>query len=197
MNKLIFPHLIFFYFLIITGCGIGGAGRDPLSKINEAKNYKASMSSFVEEIVFNTAETSKPKQHFKDILRTFPKEVQRVKGDLLNINGTPFRARYFMNTFVFLRNESEIIKEKFPDVFYMHPVRLGIGYLSNHEIVMIVNKSRSTTGLYFIALFETSGKSLYKKVLSGGEVWDINASSDYIDIIGCNQTRRIKFKKEA
>ena len=104
-------------------------------------------------------------------------------------------ANFGNHEFVVQKGNKIIIKENLPSVFVMHPMRLGIDEVDSIPLIMVVNKSRASTGRYFVAIYEINGTPLYKNVLIAWQVWDIKQEQNYIDIIGCGETRRIKIEK--
>ena len=106
-----------------------------------------------------------------------------------------FPASFGNHELIIRKDERVIIKENLPSVFVMHPMRLGIDEVNGVRVIMVVNKSRASTGRYFVAIYELDGTPLYKKVLIAWQVWDIKREQNYIDILGCGETRRIKIAK--
>ncbi len=189
-------------FVIAGGCdriggGIAGAGRDFKSRRQEADNYKGTVSPLIQETEFdNSPDRSSHRQHWDDVMRTFPASVEQVGESWVQVPGTDYSARYKRNSFgnnrfELRRAERELLKEKLPAVFNMHTVRLGAGTLGGREIIMIRNKSRASTGRHFVAIYGRDGEVLYRKVLRSSSVWDINASPDAIEVFGAKKTIKI------
>jgi len=177
------------------GGGIAGAGRDSGSRRRAVDNYEGMRSPLIRVSVFDNPPLPTPKQHFPDILRSFPISVERVDERIIHIPHTNFRAQYKRNRFKLRNGDTVVIEEQLPAVFNMHPLRIGVGTLGGRGIVMLINKSRSSTGRYFVAIYGQDGEDLYKRVLRTGDVWDVKATADAIDLIGAKKTRRITIKK--
>ncbi len=179
----------------IVGGGIAGASYDSVWRRREADNYVITMSTDIRESVVDNDALISPEQHFVDIMRSFPKSVERVDEALVHIPRTNFTAQYRRNTFILSDGDKLIVEEQLPSVFNMHSVRLGIGTLSGRGIIMVRNASRASTGRDFVAIYSQSGEVLYRRVLRSGQVWDIRAKADVIEIIGAKKTRRITINK--
>lgn len=175
----------------IVGGGIAGAGRDAIWRRREADNYESTVAKDIQVSVITNPANFRPEQHFKDIMRSFATSADEVGGALVRLPSTDYTAQYKRNVFEFHDGKKLTVEEKLPAVFNMHTVRLGIGTLSGREIIMIVNKSRSSTGRYFVAIYSRSGNVLYRTILTTRQVWDIQAKTDVIEIIGAKETRRI------
>ena len=86
------------------------------------------------------------KQEFENIFSDFSSTVKRIDGSTQEIT-TNLRAKFSNREFTIVTDSSKtIVSEKLPSAFYMHPIRVGIDQINNQPIVMIVNKSRATTG---------------------------------------------------
>lgn len=178
------------------GGGIAGAGYDSAARRRAVDNFKGTTSRVIRERIIDNDPRVRPKQHFADVMRSFPTNVERVEDAWIHIPDTNFEARYALNTFVLRAAGRVIVNQKLPAVFNMHPVRLGVGTLGGRGIIMIRNKSRATTGRKFVGIYAHNGEVLYTRVLRGYESWDVKATDDAIEIIGSNKTRRITIKKE-
>lgn len=178
------------------GGGVAGGGFDSASKKEAADRFPNTISCSVCVAIQNHPDGFQPRQHFDDSMRTFPFNKMRVVSKPSNVYGTSFTAQYRRNKFT-LRDENGVrIEQNLPDVFNMHPVRVGIGTLGGREVIMIVNKSRASTGRYFVAIWGMDGEVLYRKVHRAYEVWDILADGEVINLIGAKGRIRISLKDE-
>ncbi|MDD3591970.1 MAG: hypothetical protein PHO65_04980 [Sulfurovum sp.] len=188
----IFTIIVLF---ILVGCdggfGIGGASWDSEKSVDEVNHYKSYISPRLNEET-KYKESEGVTQHFGDILRTFEFNKQRVEENV-ELNEYDLLASFKNHRLVVKSKESTLITEELPSVFIMHPIRLGIGSLDGEKMQMVINKSRSTTGRYFVAIYTLDGEVLYRNVLTAAQVWDVNKTNNFIDIIGCRETRRITF----
>ncbi len=192
--------LIWFFLAIVSGCsivggGIAGASYDPIWRVKSAERYRTTIATNFTECLLTATARTRPEQHFDDLMRTFPSEVQRVEEAFVSVPNSSFLARYRRRMFELQHEDKTVIIERLPTVFDMHPVRLGMGRLSGVPVVMIANKSRSTSGMYFIGLYTQDGIVLYRCVLRASDVWDVSATENAIDIIGSQATRRLAFKR--
>lgn len=134
-------------------------------------------------------------QHFEDILRTFSFNLERLEMHQTELANFGLSACFSNHELAIRKSERFIIKENLPSVFVMHPMRVGIDEVNGVPVIMVVNKSRASTGRYFVAIYELDGTPLYKNVLIAWQVWDIKRGQNYIDILGCSETRRIRIVK--
>ncbi len=199
--KLAFQSLVATTMLLASGClilggGIAGAGADPFWRVAAAKNYDEYISDRIEIEIVPNATAEPPTWHFEDVMRNFPASVDVVGAEYEAIAGTAFQARYNASNrkFFELRNsDATVIYERLPKVFYMRGPQLGIGKVADTEVVMILNRSRATTGLYFIGLFTVQGEPLYKATLKPYEARDVRVTANTIEILGECETRKISF----
>jgi hypothetical protein len=185
---------IFILVLFLTACdgmGIGGASWDSEKAVEEVNSFEGYISPNLSEQLIN-GQCTDVSQHFEDILRAFDFNVQRVEGDV-NLTSYGLTVSFRDHQFLVKKGEEVLINENLPSVFIMHPIRLGIEKLNGENILMVINKSRSTTGRYFIAIYTLEGTVLYKKVLTSAQVWDVNKTDSYIDIMGCKEIRRLSY----
>ncbi len=186
--------------LAASGCrwiggGIAGARYDPIWQVRDAKLYGEVVASNKVAVAMAPLTGKQPPQLFEGITHAFPVRQERVEGALVSLAGTAFATRYSRNRFELQRDGVTIINAKLPKIFNIHPIRLGMGKLAAQSVVMIVNKTRSSTGLYFVALYTAEGERLYSAVLNAGQVWDIRVSDVTIQILGHSEVRRISMKK--
>ena len=189
--KNIFIILVTF---VIFGCdvNIGGAGFDDA-------NIKSELDSYPNFISDNLSETTlencgeKPTQQFEKMFDDFPFSIQVVE----NTSKTFYKnfSASFINRVLVIQNENSktIVTETLPSAFYMHPVSLGVAELGGHTVIMVSDKSRATTGRYFIAIYLENGEAIYKKILTSGDVWDISIIENSIHILGSCNTKIIKW----
>lgn len=197
--------LFFIITSIITGCdgcGIGGASWDSKKNIAEVESYKSFISPRLVESVFTNKCTGSSEetwegisQHFYDILRTFSFSIERINRHPIELSEFHLTASFYNHRLLVKKKDKILIDELLPSVFVMHPISLGIDNLYGLPVIMVVNKSRSTTGRYFVAIYGLDGTPFYKNVLIAWQVWDINRENSHIDILGCGETRRITMKE--
>ncbi len=178
------------------GGGIAGGGMDSKRNIEEVKNYQGYIAPLVSEKIIKNQIKCDQLTHFEDIFRFFSFHLERI--DKYPVDLTEFGLTAFFKDYQFVvKKKGEIIiKEHLPSVFNMHPIRLGIDKLAGIPLIMVVNKSRASTGRYFIALYMLDGTPLYKNVLVAWQVKDINRGDNFIDILGCGETRRLTIPKK-
>jgi len=182
--------------LTVIGCryiggGIAGASFDPIWYVRAAERYAGVVASNKVTVSVARLTGAQPPQLFDDIMHAFPIRQERIEDVFVSIAGTSLAGRYRKYRFELWRDNTVVISEKLPKVFNMHPVRLGIGTVGSQSVIMIVNKSRSSTGLYFVGLYTAQGETLYKSVLDAGQVWDIRPTDNGIDILGHSEIRHI------
>jgi hypothetical protein len=202
MNKFMITFFILLTAIIVScdgGGGIAGASWDSKKAIAEANNYQSYISPRLSETIIKNqcSGNSKDKwagisQRFEDIFRSFTYNLERLELSRVELANFKLTASFANHELVVRNNDEIIIKENLPSVFVMHPMRLGIDEVDGTPLIMVVNKSRSSTGRYFVAIYELDGTPLYKNVLIAWQVWDIRREQNYIDILGCGETRRIK-----
>jgi hypothetical protein len=180
--------------ILVAGCdvNIGGAGFDNEAVKTELENFPNFMSSKLTESVTKNCE-DKAKQEFENIFSDFNYTVRRLEGKAQKITDN-LNAK-FINRVLSITDQSSntLVTENLPSAFYMHPVRVGVDKISDNPIIMIVNKSRATTGRYFVAIYLHNGEPIYRKILKASEVWDIAIKENAIRIIGACNTRVVKW----
>ncbi len=189
---------------IVVGCdggGIGGASWDSKKDIAEVESYQSFISPRLSESIIQNKCIGRSKetwaglsQHFHDILRSFSFNLERLEARPAELSDFGLTATFHNHRFLVRKKEEVLIKEDLPSVFVMHPMRLGIDDLAGVPVIMVVNKSRASTGRYFVAIYGLDGTPLYKNVLIAWQVWDIKRENSHIDILGCSETRRITMK---
>ena len=104
-------------------------------------------------------------------------------------------ASYSDLVFTLTNSQGEqIIKDRLPSVFYVYNVWIGLDNIGDDIVIFIANKTKSTAGLYFLAAYTVSGEKLYRNVLSGRDLWDVDLASNGFDIIGSCNIHRIRTK---
>lgn len=187
-------------FLTVAGCqyvggGIAGASYDPIWQVRAARLYVEVVASNRVSVAVTPQPGEHPPQLFEGIMHAFPIREERVWEAFVPVTGTALAARYSKNHFEIRSDKATVVSEELPRLFNMHPVRMGMGTVSAQPVIMIVNKSRSSTGLYFVALYTAAGEPLYRAVLNAEQVWDISVSDDAIEILGHSEVKRLSIKK--
>jgi hypothetical protein len=204
---------LLFCVVLVPGCdggsqgiGIAGASWDSKDTLAELEMFQPYISPRIAEVVVEnecracTSEGCSSKtwagisQHFEDIFRSFAFHVYRLEGTPISIPTLGLEASFVNKQFELTRNGEVITRESLPTAFGMHPTRLGVDKLGGAPIIMIVNKSRATTGRYFVAIYDSDGAALYRNVLIAWQVWDIEWKARSINILGCSETRTITMK---
>ena len=191
-----------FLCLVLIGCdyiggGVAGASSDPPLQVKAAKRYVEKVASNEISVVLSPIKEERPPQLFEEIMDKFPIHEDNIEEAWTPVIGTSFNARYREHRFDLREDNTVIISETLPKIFNMHPIRLGIGTVASTPVIMIVNKSRSSTGLYFVGLYTAKGTPLYRAVLGAGQVWDIRPSDTGINILGHSEIRSISIKQQA
>jgi len=148
-------------------------------------------------VVLSPLTEEQPPQLFAEIMDKFPIHEEHIDEAWTPVVGTSFNARFREHRFELREDDIVVVSETLPKIFNMHPVRLGMGTVASTPVILIVNKSRSSTGLYFVGLYTAQGFPLYKAVLGAGQVWDIRPSDGGINILGHSEIRRISMKQQA
>ncbi|MEI8140267.1 MAG: hypothetical protein WCI03_10410 [bacterium] len=151
--------------LTVAGCryiggGIAGASYDPTWQVRAARLYGEGVASNRLAVTVAPLTGEEPPQLFGGIMHAFPIREEMVGETFVPVAGTGLAARYSKNRFEILRDKVTVISEELPRLFNMHPVRMGMCTLSSQPVIMIVNKSRSSTGLYFVTLYTAAGVPL-------------------------------------
>lgn len=196
--------------ILVAGCdsdsggGIAGASWDSKKNIVEVENYQGYVSpQLSEEVIQNQCHGRSPEtwagisQHFDDIFRSFAFHLERVEARPVELPGFGLEVSFKDQEFLAKKMDIVLIREKLPSVFVMHPIRLGADKLGGVPVIMVVNKSRASTGRYFVAIYAQDGTLLYRNVLIAWQVWDIERNTNNINILGCSETRRITWKRPA
>lgn len=200
--------LIFLLLTILApGCdrdsagGVAGASWDSKKDVAETPNYQGYISPMLSEAVIKNqchSASSETRagiaQHFEDIFRSFAFHLEGLEGPPVAL-GSPGLEASFVNREFLVKKEGEVlIRELLPPVFVMHPMWLGIDELGSVPVIMVANRSRASTGRYFVAIYMLDGTPLYRNVLIAWQVWDIKREANNIDILGCGETREIAMR---
>jgi hypothetical protein len=188
--------------LILAGCGgawgLAGASWDSAGDLAEVDSYKAHIATGLTAIVQDNPcgsavdDTFGVEQRFEDVFSDFPFSIERLEAAPVELPGTAITVAFRDRTFVATDNGRPLISETLPAVFSMRPSALGVGQLAGRPVILLVNRSRATTGRVFVAVYALEdGTTLYRDALSSGQVWDIQPSAGDIAVIGCGETRRI------
>ena len=206
-HSLIRLLLLTYFVTLASGCGddgggVAGASWDSKKNLAEVDNYVGYTAPQVSETVFQNAchgrsadSWANISQHFDDIFRSFSFSVVRLEGSPVTLSDTGLVATFRNHELLVTKGGAVIIKETVPSVFVMHPMRAGVDKVNGTPVLMVANKSRASTGRYFVAVYSLDGTLLYKNVLSAGQVWDIARGEKHIDILGCGETRRITLQR--
>lgn len=171
--------------------GVGGAGWDDSSDIENAKRYPTTESNRIsvttEEMPYGTF-----KQEFKTVFQDFPHSGNPVpvseSPEIIKtqISGTPYSVSYENFVLKVLRDDAVIAERKLPRVFYMHPISSGVVLGKSHteDVVLCRTQSRGTTGLHYVFIADGNGEILFEKIIGAGEDWDILPSQNGDIVIG-------------
>ena len=197
------PHLLLAAgaILILAGCGggwgVAGASWDSDDDLAEVDAYEGHIASGLTEVVRDNpcgsavAGSFGVQQRFDDVFSDFPFSIERLEAVPVELPETSITVAFRDRTFVATDNGRPLISETLPAVFSMRPPALGVGQLGGRPVILLINRSRATTGRVFVAVYSMDGATLYRDVLGSGQVWDIQPSGGGIDVIGCGETRRI------
>lgn len=181
-----------------TKFGVAGSSWDSNEAIAELNEEKEFISERIKKETLwnecggtNAKKLNEHTQHFSDIFRKFQFSSESVGKNWIEVSN--FSFSYTNNIFRGKKEGVDIIQEKLPLVFNMHPIRLGIDSLGDMRIIMIVNKSRATTRRYFVGIYSQDGDLLYRNVLTTKQVWDISKDETGINILGCGETIRLAY----
>lgn len=200
--------ILIFLAILVAGCdsggGIAGASGDSKKNIAEVENYQGYVSpQLSEEIIKNQCRGGIKEtwagisQHFADIFRSFSFHLESLEEKAVEVPSLGLEVSFKNREFLALKDGAALIREKLPSVFGMHPTRLGTDTLGGVPVIMVVNKSRASTGRYFVAIYARDGTLLYRNVLIAWQVWDVGRNDNSINILGCGETRRITRKNPA
>jgi|CXWL01.1.fsa_nt_gi hypothetical protein len=182
--------------VLLVGCdsyGVAGASRDSKRRLADVNNYKPFMSSSISEQVIR-APNPIVTQHFEDIFRSFALSAPRIDGNPVTLPSHGLTATFKNHELIIQDKHKILVNDPLPSVFDMHPLRLGVDEIGGVKVIMVVNKSRASTGRYFVALYRLDGTALYKRILTTGQVWDISKGPDHIDIQNRQYSLRLAFK---
>ena len=183
-----------------SGGDVAGASWDSKKNLTEIENYQGYISQILSEVVIKNQCHGSPEtwagisQHFEDIFRSFAFHLEVLEGHTVALSGFGLEASFKNRELLVKKNGNTLIRDILPSVFAMHPMWLGIDELGGVPVIMVVNKSRSSTGRYFVAIYALDGTPLYRNILIAWQVWDIEREANNIDILGCGETRRITKK---
>ncbi|OGP66410.1 MAG: hypothetical protein A2W27_02840 [Deltaproteobacteria bacterium RBG_16_44_11] len=195
MQKNILSYVILLG-LLTAGFGVAGGGLDSKKNIEEANNYQRYISPRLsEKIIKNQIKCDHP-AHFEDIFRYFSFHIKRIDKHPVELAEFGFVASFQNHEFLVQRKGETLIKERLPVVFNMHPICLGIDKLAGVPVIMVVNRSRASTGRCFVAIYMLDGTPLYRNVLARWQVNDIGRDNSTIDILGYGETRRFTIQKQ-
>lgn len=116
-------------------------------------------------------------QQFDDIFRSFEFHREGLETRPLELPGLGLEVSFKDREFLARKNGAVQIREKLPSVFVMHPMQLGADKLGGVPVIMVVNKSRASTGRYFAAIYAQDGTLLYRNILTVWQVWDIERNT--------------------
>jgi hypothetical protein len=187
--------------LLLAGCGggggIAGASWDSSSNLAEVEAYPAHISPRLRETVQANAcgsshdDAQEFAQRFEDVFTDFVFNIERLDEVPVLLPGTGIEVSFRDRTFVAVRHGEPLISEPLPTVFSMRPPELGIGELGGNPVILLRNRSRSSTGRHFVAIYALDGTALYRSVLVAWQVWDIEPTDAGIALVGCGETRLI------
>jgi hypothetical protein len=182
------------------GGGIAGASWDSQRDRAEVENYQGYTSPRLSEVVVgnncngNSSDTfAGISQHFEDIFRTFSFHHEGIGSTPVEIPNTGAITSFAGGNFKIEKAGKLLVQEPLPAVF-RRPMWLGCDTLSGVPVIMVINKSRASTGRRFVAIYTFDGTLLYRNVLVTWQVWDIKRNANTIEILGCSETRKISIK---
>ncbi|MGH7953653.1 MAG: hypothetical protein ACREFE_17285 [Limisphaerales bacterium] len=188
--------LLFAVGLVCVSCdkiggGVAGAGYDSIWVRNEAKNYQGYQDV---SITLTREATNVPdvQQAFEKMLDGFP-EHMLIEQNTNSIFGE-FQISFHKQHLSVQRTGHLLFEERLPSAFYMHELQVGRFQIHGHDLLLFLTKSRATTGLYFVGLYETTGQRLLTKTISVGELWDCKLSPEELTFLCPSQQLHITIK---
>jgi len=164
-----------------------------LANVERAKNEPKFISNRLTESITDNC-VSGNKQAFREMFDEFAYPVGVLSDEELLLNG--LSASYSDLVFTLTNSQNnQIITDRLPAVFFVYNVWIGVDKLGDDTVIFIANKTKSPTGLYFLAVYTLSGESLYRNVLSAAEMWDVDLAPGGFDIIGSCNIHRIRVNK--
>lgn len=158
-----------FFLLMIIGCGdnfnVAGSSYDEEEDVVALEHYEnyinpnwSEVVSFVDD---NKSQHIASGGRFRDF-KVFDYYIDKTPK---RINNLFFVYESFIFS-VYDNNENIVIQHRLPRVFNMRPIWMGIGEIDNQDVIVAVNKSRATTGKYFVGIWKINGSIIYTDVLS-------------------------------
>jgi hypothetical protein len=178
--------------LLMSSC-VAGASRDTDGEVRRADEFKESIAPGYE--IKSDLNSRAKEQHIGKLLSEMRDWTVIQPGTERDVSTV--KVRFSRGTIKLILTETGDTKIiNFSDLFDVHPIEVAfctVGKEEGGQCLVMVNKSRASTGLYAIAIFSMrQGDIVYQGVLRGFEVWDISEFNDQIIIIGNNSAKIIR-----
>ncbi|MEJ0084414.1 MAG: hypothetical protein WDO72_01920 [Pseudomonadota bacterium] len=168
--------------------GIGGAAFDDQRLVAEVNGYPGFVAPIMSEEVSGSCPGSATQQ-FDKMFADF-RESYTTNGEKPVELGThQLQVSFASQVFVIAHGQNELVREQLPRAFYMEEMWVGIDQVDGNDVIVVSTRTRSTTGRYFVGLYSLAGEPLYRRVLSAGDVWDIEHSDAGIVVLGACSKR--------
>ncbi len=192
-NKFINLFKLFgFYLLLFTLSGCEPSA-EYVANVERAKVTPKYISNRLTETITEKC-TSGNKQAFRNMFDEFAHPVGVLSNEESLIYG--LSATYSDLTFTLTNSQgNQIITDRLPAVFFVYNVWIALDKLGDDDVVFIANRTKSTTGLYFLAVYTLGGEKLYRNVLGAMELWDVKLQARGFDIVGSCNTQMIRNKE--
>lgn len=98
----------------------------------------------------------------------------------------------FFNQAISLRQgESEVLAEALPRVFNYGDLEVARHTVGKERIWLLLARSRQSTSMFWLGLYDARGKPLYRAVLPFHKVWSLDPCEDGIQINGSAYAERV------
>lgn len=172
--------------LTLTGC-IAGAGLDPSWVRSKARNFPRKVGTGVS--VINGPREFRHDQIVGNVLCNFPHRGYLDDGEEHRYKDLWFSFKD--RRILVRRDEKTVIDVQLPSAFYMHKLQVAVDVVAGRRVVLLLNSTRASTGLYYLGVYRDDGSLYFEATLTSGEVWNMSRTGRGIMIQGAGSRTEI------
>jgi hypothetical protein len=173
----------------VVGGGIAGAGFDSVWTRNAARDYAGHRHASLN--IDRTGSAPDARQAFDQMFDDFPEHAlitQDSSGTLGDLKISFRKQRLSVD-----RAGTHLIDERLPSVFYMHNLQVARFRAGGRDLLLFLTRSRATTGLSFVGLYNSTGERLWTATIPSNEAWDCAPTADGLTFLGHSQSLHLSF----
>ena len=175
----------------LSGC-IAGAATDSRAHVYQVRHYGEYLAPSVRKASAPLSPGSRVREarpllfRFED-LTVLPQAFDARR--YTPVGGA--QVAFYNKTISVKQAEDEIIAEQLPEVFYFGDLEVARHTVGKERLWLLLGRSRQSTSMYWLGVYDSRGKALYRAVLPFHKVWSLEPFAEGVQINGSAYAERV------